>query len=87
MVKHLFYYVTFKRAFKKLQPFQRADFEKKLTIFVNNPFDSRLKTHKLQGKLDRYHSFSINHSDRVVFEFIGNETVGLVDIGSHSIYR
>ena len=87
MIKQIFYYVTFKRAFKKLQSSQRVDFEKKLILFANNPFDPRLRTHKLQGKLEKYYSFSINYSERVVFEFINKETVGLVDIGPHRIYR
>ena len=55
-------------------------------IFKNNCFDPRLKTHKLGGKQKKYWSFSITHSYRVLFEFLGKGRVGFIDIGDHDIY-
>ncbi|WP_373479884.1 type II toxin-antitoxin system YafQ family toxin [Geminocystis sp.] len=58
-------------------------FRNKLEIFKNNPFDSRLKTHKLSGKLKDLWSFSIEYDQRVVFYFIDTDKIVFIDIGNH----
>ncbi len=55
--------------------------------FRKNPFDSRLKTHKLSGKLQGYWAFSLTFSDRVLLRFIKKEEVIFYKIGSHDIYK
>lgn len=60
--------------------------EAKERIFRKNPFDQRLKTHKLHGKIKNLWSFSINAKYRVVFEF-DNSDVILLDVGDHKIYQ
>lgn len=59
----------------------------KQSLFVINPFHSTLKTHKLTGKLNQYYSFSITHSYRIIFEFLGKNKVVFVNIGTHEIYK
>lgn len=77
----------FKRSYLKLPAhIQRLAVEKE-AIFANNPFDSRLKTHKLKGKLKRFWSFSISHSYRILFEFVNQNKVIFYDIGDHKIYQ
>lgn len=56
-------------------------------IFKENCFDPRLKTHKLKGKLRNYWSFSLTHSQRIMFKFLKLGEVIFIDIGSHSIYK
>ncbi len=51
-----------------------------------NCFDPRLKTHKLKGRWSEHWAFSISYSHRVVFVFMGNGTVGFIEIGDHDIY-
>jgi len=60
---------------------------KKEAIFVNNPFDKTLKTHKLKGNLKDFWSFSVNYSFRIVFEFVKKDEVIFYDIGDHQIYQ
>lgn len=55
--------------------------------FRKNPFDSRLKTHKLSGRLKGYWAFSLNYSDRVLFRFLHKNEVIFYKIGSHYIYK
>ena len=55
--------------------------------FRKNPFDSRLKTHKLSGKLQGYWAFSLTYSDRVLLRFIRQNEVIFYKIGSHDIYK
>ena len=54
-----------------------------LKTFSKNPFDRRLKTHKLTGKLEGLWAFSVAYDCRVVFKFLSSAEVLLIDIGSH----
>ena len=58
-------------------------FDEKLKLFLENPFDSKLKTHKLSGKLKEIWSFSINYQIRVTFSFIDDNKVIFENIGTH----
>jgi len=61
---------SFKRAFKKRIKGHKGIEEKfwqKVEIFMKDPFDRSLRTHKLSGKLQGLWSFSIEHDLRVVF--------------------
>ncbi len=86
-VKTIFYSSHFARAFQKLPKFIQRQAIQKETIFRQNCFEPRLKTHKLKGELKDYWSFSINHSYRILFEFIDKEQVGFIDLGNHNIYK
>jgi mRNA-degrading endonuclease YafQ of YafQ-DinJ toxin-antitoxin module len=59
-------------------------FNEKLKIFLENPFDTRLKTHKLSGKLDGIWSFSISFQLRVTFYFAGKNKVIFEYLGTHN---
>jgi toxin HigB-1 len=52
-------------------------------IFEKDPFNSRLRTHKLTGKLEGLWAFSVNFDCRVIFKFISKAEVLLIDIGGH----
>ena len=58
-------------------------FWQRVEIFLENPFDSRLRTHKLTGSLKELWSFSIEYDIRVVFYFVADDKVVFVDIGTH----
>ena len=56
-------------------------------IFRANPFDGRLKTHPLKGKLKGLWAYSVDYRHRVLFEFLNDTEVLYHDIGSHDVYR
>ena len=86
-IKKIRYRSKFVKKVRKLPTrIQELAFQKE-DIFVKNPHDSRLKTHKLSGKLKNYYSFSINYSYRIVFVFEAKDIVTFIDIGTHSIYQ
>ena len=77
---------SFKRAFKKKVAENKnleTQFWERVELFKNNPFDPKLKTHRLSGKLKDLWSFSIEYDLRVVFYFAGDQRAVFVDIGSH----
>lgn len=77
---------SFKRAFKKRMagrnPLEEK-FWKRLEIFRDNPYDPRLRTHKLSGDLQEFWSFTVEYDVRVVFQFAGKDRAVFQDIGTH----
>jgi len=78
---------SFKKAFRKRIKGTNNEvlFWEVLNLFINNPFDDRLRTHKLSGKLKSLWSFSINYDLRIVFFFTKDKPTKavLIDIGTH----
>lgn len=77
----------FKKSFRRLP----RDIQKKTAerekIFIANPFDPRLDTHKTKGRLKGLWSYSVDFRYRVLFRFIDEESVIYHNIGDHSIYE
>jgi addiction module RelE/StbE family toxin len=76
----------FKRSFKKIVKNNsdiKDKFKEKLELLINNPHHPFLKTHKLSGKLQDCLAFSVDYKTRVLFKFIDETSVLLIDIGSH----
>ena len=71
------------RKWIKKHPALKAKFEEKLTLFTEQPFHSSLKTHSLTGNLKDYWALSITYEYRLVFKFLSENKVLLVNIGTH----
>lgn len=82
----IFYSPEFLRKYKQLPGDVKEKVEKKENVFRGNPFDSRLKTHKLKGRLSEFWAFSIDFNYRVIFKFEGKDMIRFYSIGGHSIY-
>ena len=90
-LKKIVFDASFEKSFEKyknkLSDKKTGQLKKKLLIFKKDPFDKKLKTHKLKGNLKNYWSFSVSCSDRILFRFVDDETVFFIDIGNHNIYK
>ena len=79
---------SFKKVFKKRVKSTEVEaaFWISLELFINDPFDARLKTHKLSGKLKDLWSFSIEYDLRVVFYFKKDKPKKaiFIDVGTHN---
>ena len=82
----ILYLPKFAREFKKLDQKIKELAVKKEKLFRKNPFDPRLKTHRLHGELEGFLAFSIDRKHRIIFDFQDKDTVRLYRVGSHSIY-
>ena len=76
--------------FKKLKKFIKKypdaleRYVKTIELLELDPFHPSLRLHKLQGKLNDYHSVSINMKYRVVIDFVFKEKEIIpIDIGTH----
>jgi mRNA-degrading endonuclease RelE of RelBE toxin-antitoxin system len=82
------YSPKFLRQYHKLPAEVRELAEEREEIFKNDPFDSRLRTHKLKGKLEGLYSFSLNNKYRITFDFgDGNKIARFHAISNHTIYE
>ncbi len=77
------YFKKLKKFFKK-HPDMLERYEKSMHILEVDPFHPSLRLHKLKGKLNAFHSISINMEYRVIIDFIirDNEIIP-IDIGTH----
>ncbi|MCK6462717.1 MAG: type II toxin-antitoxin system mRNA interferase toxin, RelE/StbE family [Candidatus Pacebacteria bacterium] len=83
----IIYLPRFSREYKKLPADVQDLAERKEKVFRKDPFDPKLKTHKLHGELIGFWSFSINYDYRIIFEFLNKNTVRFYSIGNHDIYE
>lgn len=90
-MKPLVWGSSFKRALIKAlrrQPQWREPIEQALRWLAADPFDPRLRTHKLKGKLSGTWACTVEYDCRITFEFVqnpdsGEEEILLIDIGTH----
>jgi len=78
----------FERNYRRLSKKIKEKAKEKESIFRDNPFDPRLKTHKLSGRDKECWAFWITYSIRIKFIFRTSEEVLFLDIGPHpKIYK
>ena len=76
----------FKKAYrKKLKNDSdlKKKFIKSMKLFSADPFNKQLRTHKLTGKLHGLWAFSVDYDVRIIFAFLEENEVLLIDIGGH----
>jgi len=81
---------AFRKALFKLSPAQIVSAKKAYVIFKQNPFDPRLRTHKIHHLSALYkrtiYAVWVEGDLRSIFYLDGKSIVS-VDIGTHAIYR
>lgn len=53
---------------KKLDVRIKNSFKEKVSVFVNNPYDPRLRNHKLKKELEGYRSIDITSNYRALYK-------------------
>lgn len=74
----------FKKRFNKLSTKIQEKFENRFEIFLKNSNNPILKVHPLKCNLLGLRAFSITGDYRVIYKIIDQDTVKLVDIGTHN---
>ncbi len=83
----IYYTNKFVSSYKKLPEEIKILAEQKEKLFKNDPFDPKLGTHKLGGKLREFWAFSITQKYRIEFKFLGNKEILFLKAGTHNIYK
>lgn len=86
-VRAIYPTTRFKRSFRRLPAEVQEKAVEREQLFRLDPFDPRLETHKLRGRLKKLWSYSVDFRYRVLFRFAAGHAVIYFDIGDHSIYR
>ena len=81
------YAPSFVRRFAKLSPDLQDEVLEKIGLFKHAENHSRLKVHKLKGRLANRFSFSVNYQVRIIFRYQGKSTAELITVGGHEIYQ
>ncbi|MEA1956179.1 MAG: type II toxin-antitoxin system mRNA interferase toxin, RelE/StbE family [Campylobacterota bacterium] len=73
--------INFFKKHKDIYP----QYKKTIELLSFNPQHPSLRLHKLQGKMSKFSSISINMKYRIIIDFIiVDDVIILIDIGSHS---
>lgn len=84
----IIYSSKFAKEYKKLPSNIKDIAEEQEILFRKNPFNPKLKTHKLKGKLSGFLSFSIDYKYRIIFEFAKDKKIIYFhSVGDHDIYQ
>jgi addiction module RelE/StbE family toxin len=72
------------KKFIKKNPELKTILKEKLQILQENPFDLRLRTHKLSGNLKDFYSFWLTYEYRIVIKIYPKEKlIEFYAIGTH----
>ena len=80
----------FWESFSDLPPDQKASVREAWEIFKTDPFDPRLRSHKihrLSALYKRTIYAAVIEADLRVLVYLEGETVWTVDVGTHDVYR
>ncbi len=83
-IMNIVFHRNFKKAYKKLLSSSRKKFDKRLIVFIDNPFDASLRNHQLTGKYRGYRSIDITGDIRAIYEPVDDNTALFITIGTHS---
>ncbi|HHD92715.1 MAG TPA: type II toxin-antitoxin system mRNA interferase toxin, RelE/StbE family [Candidatus Portnoybacteria bacterium] len=86
-IKNINYSKPFLKSLKKLPKEIIEKAKEKEKIFRKDPFDPRLKTHKLSGKEKEIWAFWIDYHYRIKLVFLDNNEVLFLEVGTHKIYK
>lgn len=82
------YSSKFAKEYKKIPASIKDTAEQQEIIFRHDPFNPKLKTHQLTGKLNGFLSFSIGYKYRIIFEFAKDKNIVYFhSVGNHDIYE
>jgi len=83
----IYYTSKFEKSFKRLPKDIQVLAVQREKIFRENMYDARLRTHKLQWKLQKYFSFSVDYSYRIIFEVMEDNSILFINIWGHQICK
>jgi addiction module RelE/StbE family toxin len=75
---------NFEKRYVKLRPAEQRRFKERRDLFLRDPFNPVLSNHALSGKYSGYRSINVGGDLRVVYKFLGNDSVLFSTIDKHS---
>lgn len=78
------FHKTFAKQLGKYPNKTQIAFQKRLALFLDDPFNQLLANHLLSGRWLGYRSINITGDLRAIYELVGQETAFFVAFGTHS---
>lgn len=70
------------------QPQLKQKIDNAVILFLKNPDDTRVLNHVLKDRIEDKWAFSITNDVRIVYEWMGKNTVRFLAIGGHNkVYK
>lgn len=76
-------FIRILKKWRKKHPDLIKTFNERILVFTENPYHPLLKTHQLSGSLKGYWTISISYQYRLIFKFLSQSKILLIDLGSH----
>ena len=80
----IYFHKNFDKQYKKLRETERIKVQKRLSIFLEDPFNSLLRNHPLKGEYTDYRSIDITGDLRAIYKFNGEDQCIFVAVDTHS---
>jgi|SRR3989338_636848 len=74
---------NFKKRYKKLRKEERGRCDRRMELFMQNPFHPLLNNHALSGQYLGYRSINIGGDLRAIYEPISSDTAFFITLGTH----
>ncbi len=74
---------SFKKSLKKKDTFVQERARERIRLLREDPLNVLLNNHKLHGEYEGCNSINITGNFRVVFKYLNEEHILLIDIGTH----
>ena len=81
------YSPKFIKNLKKVKGDLKEEILNRIEMLVDESNHEMLKVHKLKGRLKDRHSFSVDYKNRIVFVYIDDGTIYLLNFGGHEVYN
>ncbi|MCK4386910.1 MAG: type II toxin-antitoxin system mRNA interferase toxin, RelE/StbE family [Candidatus Pacebacteria bacterium] len=81
------YSPKFVKQYKRLNFELRQEIKEKIKLLDQSVNHKYLKVHKLHGLWKKCYSFSVNYKTRIIFEYKSKETIVLLSVGDHNVYK
>lgn len=75
---------NFEKQYQRLKEKQKKKTQKRIILFLENPFYSVLNNHSLKGKYVGYRSINITGDLRAVYKFVKEQEYIFIAVDSHS---
>lgn len=82
----ILYSSKFKKGYGKLSETEKTQTKNKVKILINNPYHPSLRVKRIKGSKG-YFECSVNMDIRIIWCFLENNRLLLMDIGHHDVLK
>lgn len=80
----IIFHKSFEKKYKKLSEKIKLKIKEKNILFAEDPYNTTLNNHALNGKYTGYRSININRGMRIIYKLLDKDTALFVEVGTHS---